>query len=109
MPAIAVNNSWRLIPACAVIYAADCCWWELYHAEITCGADRWCSDPFTADRFNLAQFDSQLPGSFNSGQRAIELAIYRGARRVLLVGYDCSIRDGVHWHGPTLASPILTP
>lgn len=38
-------------------------------------------------------------GSFNSGQRAIELAIYRGARRVLLVGYDCSIRDGAHWHG----------
>ncbi|MGQ6076331.1 hypothetical protein ACUNGR_13575 [Serratia sp. IR-2025] len=34
LPAIAVNNSWRLIPACAVIYAADCCWWELYHARL---------------------------------------------------------------------------
>jgi hypothetical protein len=99
LPVVAVNNSWRLIPSCTVIYAADCCWWEQYHGEITNGTERWCGDSFTAERFNLAQLESQLPGNFNSGQRAIELAIYHGARRVLLVGYDCSIRFGAHWHG----------
>ncbi|MCY1346367.1 hypothetical protein D9M69_324510 [compost metagenome] len=35
----------------------------------------------------------------NSGYRAIELAINFGAARVLLLGYDCSVRLGTHWHG----------
>ncbi|MCY1373105.1 hypothetical protein D9M69_603550 [compost metagenome] len=35
----------------------------------------------------------------NSGYRAIELAISFGAARVLLLGFDCSVRAGTHWHG----------
>lgn len=35
----------------------------------------------------------------NSGLRAIELAIGFGAARVLLLGYDCSVTSGTHWHG----------
>lgn len=99
IPIIAVNNSWRAAPFSRVIYAADCCWWETYSHDITSPAERWCGDAFTARRFGIHCFPSALPGSFNSGLRAIELAIHLGASTVLLVGYDCSVRDGVHWHG----------
>ncbi|TNV14917.1 hypothetical protein FH968_20550 [Buttiauxella sp. B2] len=107
IPIIAVNNSWRAAPFCSAIYAADCCWWEEYIEEITSPATRWCGDSFTANRFGINHHESKVPGSFNSGQRAIELAIHLGAQRVLLVGYDCSIRHGAHWHGrhSTLANP----
>jgi hypothetical protein len=99
IPLIAVNNSWRAAPFCAVVYAADCCWWEEYGSDINIPAARWCGDAFTARRFGINHLKTVIPGSFNSGQRAIELAAHLGASTVLLVGYDCSIRGGVHWHG----------
>ncbi|WP_213322585.1 motility associated factor glycosyltransferase family protein [Klebsiella aerogenes] len=107
LPVIAVNNSWVMVSTCQYIYAADCCWWEEYQRTITVPAERWCSDTFTARRFGINCLPSALPGSFNSGQRAIELAIHLGASRILLLGYDCSIRNGTHWHGnhPLLANP----
>ncbi|MFW7250044.1 hypothetical protein [Enterobacter sp. BNK-34] len=99
LPVIAVNNSWMAVKCCRHIYAADCCWWEEYGEGITSNAARWCGDEFTARRFGINWLPSEIPGSFNSGQRAIELAIHLGASRVLLLGYDCSIRNGTHWHG----------
>lgn len=36
--------------------------------------------------------------SWNSGLRAIELAELLGATKVILLGYDCQIDYGVHWH-----------
>lgn len=107
LPIIAVNNSWLAVPDSQNIYAADCCWWEEYGAGITSSATRWCGDEFTARRFGINWLPSAIPGSFNSGQRAIELAIHLGASRILLLGYDCSIRHGTHWHGnhQLLANP----
>ncbi|HBP8874091.1 TPA: hypothetical protein L6676_000324 [Escherichia coli] len=107
IPIIAVNNSWQAAPFCSAIYAADCCWWEEHNSTIASPADRWCGDAFTARRLGINYLPSALPGSFNSGQRAIELAIHLGAATVLLVGYDCSIRHGAHWHGrhTRLANP----
>ncbi|ECL8477708.1 hypothetical protein FTZ03_11825 [Salmonella enterica] len=106
-PIIAVNSSWALCPKCHHIYAADCCWWEEHYSLIPSSAGLWCGDEFTARRFGINCFPSALPGSFNSGQRAIELALHLGAQRVLLLGYDCSIRHGTHWHGnhKLLANP----
>lgn len=101
---ITVNNSWRMVPDCEVIYAGDCCWWEENSDSITSKAERWCGDEFTARRFGINYLPSSLPGSFNSGQRAIELAINQGAKRVILLGYDCTLRNGLHWHG---AHPLL--
>lgn len=38
-------------------------------------------------------------GAYNSGQLAIKLAAQLGAERVILLGYDCSLSSGIHWHG----------
>ncbi len=100
LPVIAINNSWALVPDCQYIfYAADRCWWEEYGAGMTSKANPWCGDEFTARRFGINWLPTAIPGLFNSGKRAIELAIYLDATCILLLGYDCLIRNGTHWHG----------
>jgi hypothetical protein len=100
LPVIAVNNTWQMLPNVTVIFASDLSWWNEYGAAVPATAERWTTCPLAAQRYQLQQFKSRfLTQSYNSGQLAIELAVYRGARRVLLLGYDCSLRDGSHWHG----------
>lgn len=36
----------------------------------------------------------------NSGIGSIALAVYGGASKIILIGYDCQMTDGKsHWHG----------
>jgi hypothetical protein len=99
IPVIAVNDSWRMAPNCRALMAADLSWWAANSPRITCNAERWTADHFTAKRFGLQLLPHPMPGPFNSGQRAIELAISKGAQRIILLGYDCSLANGIHWHG----------
>jgi sugar phosphate isomerase/epimerase len=36
----------------------------------------------------------------NSGFQALNLAVQFGARKIVLVGFDLNLDQGVHWHGP---------
>lgn len=100
LPVIAVNNSWQLFPYAGLVFASDLTWWNEYGATVPKTTERWTTCPLAAQRHQLQQFKSRfLTQSYNSGQLAIELAISCGARRVLLLGYDCSLRAGIHWHG----------
>ncbi|MFK3911355.1 hypothetical protein ACI2JI_04635 [Enterobacter cancerogenus] len=98
-PVIAVNSSWRAMPECQHIYAADFSWWEKYHRDIPPGAMRWTSSISASIQLGVNYFPHPDTKTFNSGLRAIQLAIRLGARRVLLLGYDCCIEAGSHWHG----------
>lgn len=98
-PIIAVNSSWRLVPECHYLFAADFAWWDKYHGLLDTPAERWTASPRAQTRYGLNLFVPGDAGSFNSGQRAIQLAEYLGARRVILLGYDCSLDNGPHWHG----------
>jgi hypothetical protein len=43
---------------------------------------------------------ARCPHFTNSGCAAVALAVARGARRVVLLGYDCQLTGGkTHWHG----------
>lgn len=44
----------------------------------------------------------------NGGFQAINLACRFGAAEILLVGFDCSIEKGVHFHG-SHPSPLTNP
>ncbi|KNC94148.1 hypothetical protein [Trabulsiella odontotermitis] len=99
LPVIAVNSSWAAVPGCQYVYAADFSWWEKYHSDVPSGAQRWTSSVSAAHRFGINYFPHPDNKSFNSGLRAIQLAIWLGARRILLLGYDCCIEAGSHWHG----------
>jgi hypothetical protein len=36
----------------------------------------------------------------NSGFHALNLAVQFGAARIVLVGFDMTLLNGIHWHGP---------
>lgn len=94
---IAVNTSWERAKFCSVIYAGDSVWWVNNHHKIDIPAERWSCLRSMSGRFDVKWHSRS--GPYNSGARAIELAIDRGATRIILVGYDCSIKNGLHWHG----------
>lgn len=97
-PVIAVNSSWVAVPDCEHIFAADYGWWRNYHRVVPKTAFCWTQSKRALSLFDVNLFSSR-GGSFNSGQRAIELAAYLGAERVILLGYDCTLTNGTHWHG----------
>lgn len=96
LPTIAVNNSWQLVPFAQVIYAGDCAWWSQHIKSIDIPAERWTCSRSAADKHKI-NFHYAY-GAFNSGLRAIELAIEFGASKIILLGYDCTVKYGKHWH-----------
>lgn len=99
IPLITVNTSWRAAPQCRYIYAGDLDWWDKNHAGITSSAELWTCNTRAAKRYGINLFDTDTSGTFNSGQRAILFAMSLGAKHIILLGYDCSILNGLHWHG----------
>lgn len=95
---IAVNSSWEIIPECDHIYAGDFQWWQGNAERVPLRIHRWASSHSACTKYNASYFESPMNGSFNSGQRAILLAKHLGAERILLLGYDCSLTNGLHWH-----------
>lgn len=94
---VTVNNSWKMAPWSDYLFAADLKWWRAYHGELNTRAERWTSSAAAAKMYNVKFFKAS--GPFNSGMRTIQWAIWRGFKNILLLGYDCSIKNGVHWHG----------
>lgn len=109
---IVVNESWRMCPDADVLYAADQEWWETRspHRSQFRG-ERWSINlakseklegvilaPGTFDsRFNM---EGPIATGMNSGYQSLQLAIRRGCRKIVLLGFDMG-RQGqaVHWHG----------
>lgn len=108
MPIIAVNSSWSAVQECDHIFAADYLWWTNYHDTITSRAKRWTQSERAKSQYGVNLFRPADSGPFNSGQRAVQLAAYLGANRVILLGYDCCMEKGAHWHGmhpPAMHNP----
>src|SRR5690606_11634692 len=98
IPTIAVNHSWKMAPFCDVLYAGDACWWDAYASEIEVQAERWTCSRQAAHKHGCQHHTAV--GSYCSGSRAIQFSIEKGARRIILLGFDCSVDYGLHWHGP---------
>lgn len=98
LPTVAVNTSWQAARFARWIYAGDPAWWEAHHRSIDIPAERWTCNHMAAKRLKLKHHRGRL-GKYNSGMRAIQFAIDRGARTIILLGYDCSLAHGIHWHG----------
>ncbi|MCK0554483.1 hypothetical protein KFO32_15655 [Pantoea ananatis] len=99
IPLITVNSSWRAAPQCQYIYAGDLGWWDKNFSAIASGAEKWTCNLQASTRYGLNLFETDTSGTFNSGQRAILFAASLGAQNIILLGYDCSIANGLHWHG----------
>lgn len=95
---IAVNSSWKIARFADVLYAGDTCWWDNYGKEVDIDAQRWTCMRQASDRYRINLHSAS--GPYNSGMRAIQFALQRGASKVILIGFDCSLKNGLHWHGP---------
>lgn len=106
---VAVNSSWKLVPFCDYLYAGDAKWWKAYKNDVVVdNAQFWTCSSGASITYGLNLHQGRA-GSYNSGMRAIEFAIDKGFNRIGLLGYDCSIKNGLHWHGahelPELGNP----
>lgn len=104
---LAVNDSWQMAPFCNYIYAGDRKWWATHIEEITCQAERWTCSKKAANDYGLNYH--YAGGPFNSGMRAIQWATVSGFKKVALLGFDCSIKNGIHWHGPHKGRLLRNP
>lgn len=90
---VAVNTSFRIAPFADYVFAMDLKWWERYRDEVP--AEKRISSGKIP---NVRKVPCMNPG--NSGAGAIGLAHFWGAKRIILLGYDCKKIDGmVHHHG----------
>lgn len=101
-PVVVTNTTFRLCPWADVLVAHDEAWWKLYRTEVQAGfpGQKVCCAP-GGRRFGAQWLGLQKHKTFrNSGAAAISLAVLAGAKRVVLLGYDCQHTGArTHWHG----------
>lgn len=119
---ITINDSWKLAPWADVLYACDYAWWLKARGKpdwpnLRVSQDRIACEMFPeikriyvhrkAEHMVFGQL-GQISWGGNSGFQAVNLAAIWGAKKILLVGYDMCLTNGVHWHkphGPGLSNP----
>ncbi len=109
LPVIAVNSTWRAVPDCTHIYAGDLRWWDINFPSLPERAARWTCNVRAQKRYGINLFPTNTSETFNSGQRAIRFAHWLGAENIILLGFDCSISNGSHWHGDHISLDNPTP
>jgi hypothetical protein len=96
---LAVNNSWQMFDKIDYLYAGDLKWWKAYSGKTTVSVgEKWSCSAAAAKQFGL-NLHRVSRSPFNSGMRALQWAIGQGFKNIGLLGYDCSLVGGSHWHG----------
>lgn len=108
-PVIAVNSTWQMVPSCQVIYASDVRWWNNHIMSLPDKPEKWTCDKYASRTWGLHYFEPPYRGSYNSGLRAMMFAASLKVRNIILLGFDCSVRNGTHWHGDHLKTGNPTP
>jgi len=107
---VAVNNSWEMAQSCTYLYAGDAKWWKANFSKINIPAEKWTCSDRAANTYKLHYHIAA--GPYNSGMRAIQFGMSKGFKSIALLGYDCSIKNGIHWHGahtePVLRNPTVS-
>ncbi|RZN97043.1 hypothetical protein EVV10_26355 [Pseudomonas aeruginosa] len=95
--AICTNTTFRLTPWADALWAMDKVWWERYAAEAKAN---FCGELLTLSANPFGIKTARIEHYRNSGGGAVSLAIARGAKRIILTGYDMQKTNGQsHWHG----------
>jgi hypothetical protein len=78
----------------------DSKWWKEYHKEV--------DSVFTGRKLSYASgtnygaealsLSTWFPRPLNSGAGAVALAMAGGAKRIVLLGFDCQRGERMHWH-----------
>lgn len=95
-----------------MLYACDGEWWDAHHEKASAGfaGELWTQDPQAWKRHHVNRVEgahepglgrSRIHFGGNSGYQAVNLAFLRGARRIVLLGFDMQRGPAgeSHWHG----------
>lgn len=110
VPAIVLNDTFRLAPWADMLYAADVMWWVRNEQEalafeglkVTAMPNQRYPDLLCLRSTGERGYDPDpacIRTGGNSGYQALHVAIQAGAARILLCGYDMSTGNGGHWFG----------
>jgi hypothetical protein len=96
-----INTTYQMAPWADVLFCMDHAWWKIHIKDV---ANTFQGAKYTL--YNIKPYFEGLeaiPHPFtsygNSGAGAINLADHFGAKRVVLLGYDCHHNGKAHWHG----------
>lgn len=103
---LVANNTFRAAPWADALFAMDRRWWDTYYREV--------ARDFKGRGFSTAVLPAAYgvswvrPGTIASpgvsGGGCISVAVAAGARRILLLGFDCQHTGGrAHWHADHVA------
>lgn len=99
-----------LAPWADALYAIDAPWWKVYATRVKA---EFPGRKFSARRHVPICEHAKSPHFNNSGTAALALSAHLGARRILMVGYDCQRTGGqTHSHGdhpPSLGNAKSMP
>lgn len=116
LPTIVTNTTFRLCPWADVLFGFDARWWREHLSEVSKvfeGERLTCSPVGRALGVPTLHGAQWFTSYHNSGAAAISLALASGAKRVVLLGYDCQKTGGMtHWHGDhpkTLGNAVSMP
>lgn len=117
VPCIVVNDASYLAPWADLLYAADFAWWEYHSFAKHFKGEKWTQHQGwqayldVANIHNIKIIKSKNEKSlslnpelihtgFNSGFQALNLAVLKGAKSILLLGIDCTnVNNKTHWFG----------
>jgi hypothetical protein len=115
---IAVQDSYKLMPWADALYACDDRWWNIHQTCNEFAGEKWSThEPLGNDKLAVADkfgvrlvegihgsefsFDAgKIAYGSNSGFQALNLALLKGARRIVLVGFDMrAVAGKLHFFG----------
>ncbi|MBO6511773.1 MAG: hypothetical protein JJ979_25365 [Roseibium sp.] len=116
---IAVNDAIYPCWFADTLYACDAKWWRYHFDVVKFPGEKISGEkvPFWAveqvtftghEGFDHDNADGIRTGG-NSGYQALQIAVKRGAKRVLLAGFDMHDGDNVHWFGSHPESLAMSP
>lgn len=115
---IAVQDSYKLMPWADALYACDEKWWNIHQTCNEFAGEKWSThEPLGNDKLAVADkyavrlvegihgsefsFDAgKIAYGSNSGFQAVNLALLKGSRRIVLVGFDMrAVAGKMHFFG----------
>jgi len=107
VPSIVINDTFRLAPWAALLYAADDAWWQANPdalafpgLKVTVGSVPGVEQLRNSGSTGFDPNPECLRTGGNSGYQGVHIAAQAGAARILLCGFDMTALKGAHWFGP---------
>jgi hypothetical protein len=113
MRVIAIKKNIEIAPFADVVYGCDGPWWRSVRGLPDFKGLKLAYDAAVCSEFGLQRVEipdkksnelllgevGKVGAAGNSGFQALNLAVQFCAKRILLVGFEASVRSGDHWYG----------